>query len=86
MFNNLLATQSHNHSNAGSDYMSFTKAGYPSAFASEGNPNAHGGLPGDYDPYVHGVKDTMDVDDETGVFSLEVRRYSGCISLFADLS
>lgn len=47
--------------------MSFTKLGYPAAFASEGNP-----LGGEYDPYVHGMKDTMDVDDETGVFSLDV--------------
>ena len=31
-----------------------------------------GGFPGDFDPYVHGVNDTMDVDDETGVFSLDV--------------
>jgi leucyl aminopeptidase len=54
--------------------MSFTQLGYPSAFASEGDPSAHGGLPGDFDPYVHSVKDTMDVDDETGKFSLEVRR------------
>lgn len=47
--------------------MSFTKLGYPAAFASEGNPIA-----GEFDPYVHGIKDTMDVDDDTGVFSLDV--------------
>ncbi|RQM04732.1 hypothetical protein DH86_00004261, partial [Scytalidium sp. 3C] len=56
-------------SNAGSDYMSYTRLNYPAAFAAEGNPLA-GGFPGDFDPYVHGVKDTMDVDDETGYFSL----------------
>lgn len=52
--------------------MSFTLVNYPAAFASEGNPKAHGGFPGDYNPYVHGVNDTMDVDDETGFFSLDV--------------
>lgn len=52
--------------------MSYTRLGYPAAFASEGNPLRDGKFPGDYDPYVHGVNDTMDVDDETGVFSLEV--------------
>lgn len=57
---------------AGSDYMSFTKLGFPSAFASEGNPVA-GGFPGEFDPYVHGVNDKMDIDDETGFFSFEVR-------------
>ena len=51
--------------------MSYTKAGYPSAFASEGNP-LKGGFPGDMDPYVHSANDTMDVDDETGYFSLDV--------------
>jgi leucyl aminopeptidase len=57
--------------NAGSDYMSYTQLGYPAAFAAEGNP-VKGGFPGDFDPYVHGVNDTMDVDDETGFFSLDV--------------
>ncbi len=61
--------------------MSFTKLKYPSAFASEGNPSAGGGLPGDFDPYVHGANDTMDVDDSTGHFSLDVslvfRSHSG---------
>lgn len=52
--------------------MSFTKMGFPSAFASEGNPVA-GGFPGEFDPYVHGVNDKMDIDDETGFFSFEVR-------------
>jgi leucyl aminopeptidase len=47
--------------------MSFILMGYPSAFASEGNPMA-----GHFDPYVHGVNDTMDVDDEHGFFSLDV--------------
>ncbi|KAM3530968.1 hypothetical protein MY4038_004640 [Beauveria bassiana] len=51
---------------AGSDYMSFTNAGFPAAFASEGDP-----ISGEFDPYVHGAHDTMDVDDETGRFSLD---------------
>jgi hypothetical protein len=51
--------------------MSYTQLGYPAAFAAEGNP-VKGGFPGDFDPYVHGVNDTMDVDDETGFFSLDV--------------
>lgn len=58
-------------SGAGSDYMSYTQLGYPAAFASEGNPSA-GLLIGEYDPYVHTEQDTMHVDDEAGVFSLEV--------------
>ena len=62
-------------SGAGSDYMSYTKLNYPSAFASEGNPLAGGKFPGEFDPYVHGVRDTMDVDDELGYFSVDV-----CIS------
>ncbi|KAI0405941.1 peptidase family M28 [Xylaria palmicola] len=56
---------------AGSDYMSFTQNGFPSAFASEGNPLAEGRFPGDFDPYVHTAKDTMDVDDELGYFSFD---------------
>ncbi len=52
--------------------MSYTHLNYPAAFATEGNPLAHGGFPGDFDPYVHGVNDTMDVDDEHGFFSLDV--------------
>lgn len=52
--------------------MSYTKLNYPAAFASEGNPLAGGSFPGEMDPYVHGIKDRMDVDDETGVFSIEV--------------
>lgn len=56
--------------NAGSDYMSYTKLNYPAAFASEGNP-LKGGFPGDMDPYVHGVNDTMYVDDDNGYFSLD---------------
>ncbi|EHK40146.1 uncharacterized protein TrAtP1_006198 [Trichoderma atroviride] len=51
---------------AGSDYMSYTQLGYPAAFASEGNPAA-----GEYDSYIHTDKDTMNVDDETGIFSIE---------------
>lgn len=56
---------------AGSDYMSYTKMGFPATFASEGNPVA-GGIPGEMDPYVHGVGDTMDVDDDRGYFSIDV--------------
>jgi hypothetical protein len=52
--------------------MSYTRLNYPAAFASEGNPLHGGGFPGDFDPYVHGVNDTMDIDDETGYFSLDV--------------
>lgn len=54
-------------SGAGSDYMSYTQLGYPAAFASEGNPAA-----GEYDSYIHTDKDTMNVDDETGIFSIDV--------------
>jgi len=68
---------------AGSDYMSYTKLGYPAAFASEGNPLA-GGFPGDFDPYIHGINDTMDVDDETGFFSLDhMARFSELAIAFA---
>ncbi|KAK0710174.1 hypothetical protein B0T26DRAFT_652514 [Lasiosphaeria miniovina] len=56
--------------NAGSDYMSFTMHNYPAAFATEGNP-MHGGFPGDMCPYVHGVGDRMDVDDDKGYFSID---------------
>ncbi|KAK6849788.1 peptidase [Apiospora arundinis] len=55
---------------AGSDYLSYTKLGYPSAFATEGDPSA-GEFPGDFDPYMHTVRDTMYVDDETGKFSFD---------------
>jgi hypothetical protein len=51
--------------------MSFTKNNYPAAFASEGNP-AHGRFPGDFNPHIHGVEDTMDVNDDKGFFSIEV--------------
>ena len=51
--------------------MSWTRAGYPAAFAAEGDP-AHGVFPGDFERYVHTVDDRMDIDDETGVFSIEV--------------
>ncbi|KAI1170500.1 hypothetical protein F4777DRAFT_591903 [Nemania sp. FL0916] len=57
---------------SGSDYMSFTVNGFPSAFASEGNPSAGGRkFMGDYDPYVHSSLDTMYVDDEFGYFSFD---------------
>lgn len=52
--------------------MSYTQLNYPASFASEGNPLAGGGFPGEYDPYVHGVNDTMWIDDETGYFSIDV--------------
>ncbi|KKY32732.1 putative peptidase family m28 [Diaporthe ampelina] len=55
---------------AGSDYMSYSKLGYPATFASEGNPVA-GGFPGEYDPYVHTANDTMYVNDERGHFSFD---------------
>lgn len=62
--------------------MSYTKLGYPSAFASEGDPLAGGKFPGDYDPYIHGVGDTMHVDDKTGRFSIDVRSsLASCCSL-----
>ncbi|EFQ35787.1 peptidase family M28 [Colletotrichum graminicola] len=68
---------------AGSDYMSYTKLGFPAAFASEGNPVA-GGFPGEFDPYVHTDKDTMWVDDETGVFSIDhMARFSELAIAFA---
>lgn len=53
--------------------MSYTQLNYPASFASEGNPVAGGSFPGEYDPYVHGAKDTMWVNDETGYFSVDVR-------------
>lgn len=68
---------------AGSDYMSYTKLGFPATFASEGNPVA-GGFPGEFDPYVHTINDTMDVDDETGFFSVEhAARFSELAIAFA---
>ncbi|PYI23682.1 Zn-dependent exopeptidase [Aspergillus violaceofuscus CBS 115571] len=69
---------------AGSDYMSFTQLNYPSAFASEGNPLAGGKMPGNFDPYIHGINDTMDVDDETGYFSIDhMARFSELAIAFA---
>ncbi|KAK7954239.1 peptidase family M28 [Apiospora saccharicola] len=56
---------------AGSDYSSYTKLGYPSAFVTEGDPSAGGGFPGDFDSYVHSVRGTIYVDDETGKFSFD---------------
>ncbi|KAF6832150.1 peptidase family m28 [Colletotrichum musicola] len=68
---------------AGSDYMSYTKLGFPAAFASEGNPVA-GGFPGEFDPYVHTDRDTMDVDDQYGVFSIDhMARFSELAIAFA---
>ena len=56
----------------GSDYMSFTRLNYPAAFATEGNPLGHGAFPGDFNPYIHGINDTMDINDTAGVFSIDV--------------
>ncbi|KAI7773361.1 hypothetical protein LA080_011110 [Diaporthe eres] len=68
---------------AGSDYMSYTKMGFPATFASEGNPVA-GGFPGEFDPYVHTENDTMYVDDETGHFSFDhMARFSELAIAFA---
>jgi leucyl aminopeptidase len=66
--------------------MSYTQLGYPAAFASEGNPMRGGGFPGDYDPYVHTVKDRMDVDDETGVFSIDVSCLAFAVTYVALIS
>ncbi|KAF1954059.1 peptidase family M28 [Byssothecium circinans] len=64
---------------AGSDYMSYTSLGYPATFAAEGNP-----LAGEFDPYVHSERDTMDVDDEFGVFSIDhMARFSELAIAFA---
>ncbi|PYH97635.1 Zn-dependent exopeptidase [Aspergillus ellipticus CBS 707.79] len=69
---------------AGSDYMSYTQLNYPSSFASEGDPLAGGKFPGNFDPYVHGVGDRMDVDDETGYFSIDhMARFSELAIAFA---
>ena len=51
--------------------MSYTRLNYPAAFATEGDP-MHNGFPGDMDPYVHGINDTMDIDDARGYFSVDV--------------
>ncbi|KAK8853035.1 hypothetical protein IAR55_003736 [Kwoniella newhampshirensis] len=56
---------------ASSDYESFTRLGFPAAFATEGDPEAMGGFPGEYNRYYHTVDDRIDVDDETGHFSFE---------------
>lgn len=50
---------------AGSDYMSFSKAGFSSAFVTEADPMA-----GLFDPYVHTVADRMNL--ASGEFSFEV--------------
>ncbi|KAH8777370.1 peptidase family M28 [Diaporthe sp. PMI_573] len=68
---------------AGSDYMSFSKVGFPATFASEGNPVA-GGFPGEFDPYVHTANDTIYVDDETGHFSFDhMARFTELAMAFA---
>ncbi|KXJ90391.1 peptidase [Microdochium bolleyi] len=57
---------------AGSDYMSWTQLKYPATFATEGNPVAGGsGGYGEFDPYIHSSKDTMYVNDSTGVYSID---------------
>jgi leucyl aminopeptidase len=43
---------------------------------------AQGGFPGDMDPYVHGVNDTMDIDDDTGIFSLDVSLLTDFVGCF----
>ena len=50
----------------GSDYIAWTRYGYPSAFATGSDPN--GGI----SPHIHTEKDTLDLDDEAGYFSIEV--------------
>ncbi|KAH8923798.1 Zn-dependent exopeptidase [Atractiella rhizophila] len=50
---------------AGSDHMSWYAAGYPAAFASEGDPNVEDA----FDPYVHTVDDRMDLPGK--VFSFD---------------
>lgn len=45
--------------------MSFSRAGFPAAFATEADPMA-----GLFDPFVHTVADRMDLS--TGEFSFEV--------------
>ncbi|KAG8162487.1 hypothetical protein KVR01_008252 [Diaporthe batatas] len=68
---------------AGSDYMSYTKMGFPAAFASEGNPVA-GGFPGEYDPYIHTANDTIYVDDDRGYFSFDhMARFTELAMAFA---
>lgn len=58
---------------AGSDYMSWTQLKYPATFATEGNPVAGGsGGYGEFDPYIHSSKDTMYINDTTGVYSIDV--------------
>ncbi|EPQ58473.1 Zn-dependent exopeptidase [Gloeophyllum trabeum ATCC 11539] len=48
---------------AGSDHMSWHKAGYAGAFATEGDPFT------EFDPYIHGANDTMHLPN--GEFSFE---------------
>ncbi|KAG5921183.1 hypothetical protein E4U53_003826 [Claviceps sorghi] len=71
-------------SDAGSDYMSFTKLGYPATFATEGDPSAAAGSMGEFDPYVHAVNDRLDIDDETRTFSFDhMARFSELSIAFA---
>lgn len=56
----------------GSDQSSFTKFGFPATLGSEGNPVVQGRYLGNLDPYIHTSNDTMDINDETGYFSIDV--------------
>ncbi|KAG5917930.1 hypothetical protein E4U42_007061 [Claviceps africana] len=63
--------------------MSFTNLGYPTTFATEGDPIIPGSV-GALDPYVHTEKDRLDVDDERGTFSFEhMARFSELAIAFA---
>ena len=46
-----------------------------------GNPLAGGGFPGDSNPYIHTTKDTMDVDDKIGYFSIDVSAIQDCLGV-----
>ena len=66
--------------------MAWTYYNFPAAFAAEGDPKAQGGFPGDTNPYIHTANDSMQVDDETGYFSIDVSFASSsiCIISIAD--
>lgn len=53
---------------AGSDHMSWYRAGYPAIFAAEGDPFKT------FNPYIHTAGDKIDLAD--GEFSFEVRYFS----------
>lgn len=52
---------------AGSDHMSWHRAGFSGVFATEGDPFRT------FNPYIHTVDDRMDLRDSE--FSFEVRRW-----------